>query len=95
MNRWIWDAIPIPDTIIAQLNALDQGQPNDLQLRDSKKRPIKEIDIKGMDDGGNEALRIELVEPDTDINPKFTRVEPIPDLVELQDTSTIEEETQQ
>ena len=46
------DAILMPDTIIAQLNALDQGQPNDLQLCDSKKSPIKEIDIKGVDDGG-------------------------------------------
>ena len=58
MNRWSWDEIPIPDTIIAQLNALDQGEPNDLQLCDSKKRPIKEIDIKRVDDGGNEALKI-------------------------------------
>ena len=37
------DAISLPDTMIAQVKALGQGQPNDIDLLDSKKRIIGEI----------------------------------------------------
>ena len=49
--RGSWDAIPIPDTVIARVNALGQGQPNDLDLLDRKKRPIGEIEITVVDSG--------------------------------------------
>ena len=40
----IWDEIPMLDTIIYQVNALGQGQPNDLEFLDSKKFPIVELE---------------------------------------------------
>ena len=30
VNRQIWDAIPMPDTVIYRVNTLGQGQPNEL-----------------------------------------------------------------
>ena len=41
----------MPDTIISWLNALGQGKPNDLQLRDCKKHPIGELNITGLGAG--------------------------------------------
>ena len=46
-----WDAIPMPDTVIARVNVLIPGQPNDLDFLNCKKRPIGEIEITGVDDG--------------------------------------------
>ena len=64
----IWDAPPTPDTAIARLNALDQGQTNDLGFLDRKKRPIGELDITGVYYGETEDPQIEMIEPDTNIN---------------------------
>ena len=57
----IWDAIPMPDTMIAQVNALNQGQPNNLDLLYHKKHPIGELDITGVDDGEHEAPQLDLI----------------------------------
>ena len=59
--RKIWGSIPMPDTIIARVNALVQGQHNDPQFLDRKNRPIRELDITGVDDGWDEAPHIEFV----------------------------------
>ena len=47
----IWDEIQMPDTAIARVNAPDQGQPNDIDFLDRKKRPIGELYITGVDAG--------------------------------------------
>ena len=60
-TRQIWDEIPIPGTVISQLNALRQGQPNDLELIDWKKRLVEQIKITGVDYWENESPHIELV----------------------------------
>ena len=85
-----WDEIPMPDTMIAQVNALGQGQPNDLYLPDQKKRPIGEIYITWVDAGENEAPNIEMIEPETDIDPISAGAETLPELVERQDIPIIE-----
>ena len=41
--RRIWDELPMPDTVIAQVNTLGQGQPNDLDLLDRNIRTIGEL----------------------------------------------------
>ena len=43
--RRSWDVIPITDTVIAQVNALSQGQHNDLDLLDQNKHPIGKLNI--------------------------------------------------
>ena len=55
------DEIPIIDTVIAQVSALIQGQPNDLDFLVCKKRPIGELEITGVDDEETEAPKIELI----------------------------------
>ena len=59
--RRSWDALPMPNTVIARVNVLGQGQPNGIDLLDCKKRPIGEFDIIGVDDGVTEAPHIELI----------------------------------
>ena len=39
----------MPDTIISQVNALLQGQPNDIEFLDQKKHTIGEIEITEVD----------------------------------------------
>ena len=67
--RQIWDAIPMPNTVIVRVNALGQGNTNDLDFLDWNKNPIEELKITGVDARENEAPYIELIEPDIDINP--------------------------
>ena len=43
VTRQSWDEIPMPDTVIYRVNALVQGQHNDLEFLDSKKFPILEL----------------------------------------------------
>ena len=45
------DALPMPDTVIARLNALGQGKPNDIDFIDCNNCPIVYLDITGVDDG--------------------------------------------
>ena len=37
VTRRSWDTIPMPDTVIDQVNAPGKGQPNDIQLLDCNK----------------------------------------------------------
>ena len=61
--RQIWDAIPMTDTVIAQVKALGQVQPNDIDFLDHKKLPIWELDITVVYAGETEAPHIEMIEP--------------------------------
>ena len=89
--RLIWGSIPMPGSVIAQVNALGQGQPNDLEFIDRKKRPIGYIYITGVDDWETGAPHIELVEPETDLGPILSGAETLTELAEQQDTTTISE----
>ena len=51
----------MPDTVIARVNTLGQGQPNDTDLLDRKKRPIGELDITRVDGGKTEASHIDMI----------------------------------
>ena len=61
MVRRNWDKIPMPDTMIARVNALRQGQTNHIYFLDRKKRPIGDLYIIGEDTGDIEAPQIELI----------------------------------
>ena len=67
--RRIWDATPMPYTVIVRVNALGKGQPNDIDLLYLKKRPIGELEITGVDDGEAESPQVKLIELDTNLNP--------------------------
>ena len=41
----------MPDTVIVRVNALGQGQTNDLEFLDRENHHIVELDIKVVDDG--------------------------------------------
>ena len=86
----IWDAIQMPDTVITLVNALVQGQPNDLDFLDSKKRHIGELDITRVDDGETESPHIDMIEPETDIYYISADAEKLLELVERQDMPTVE-----
>ena len=78
----------MPDTVIDQVNALVQSQPNNLEWLDIKKCPIRDIEVTGLDDRETETPYIELLEPGTDLDPIPSRSEILTDLVEQQDIST-------
>ena len=59
--RWSWYAISMPDTIFSRANTLGQGQPNDIDFLDCKKRSIWELNITGVDSEETEAPHIELI----------------------------------
>ena len=67
--RQSWDTTPMPDTVIAQVNAIEREQINDLDFLDIKKLPIGYLEITGVDAGETEAQNIDLIEPETDIDP--------------------------
>ena len=67
--RQSWYEIPMPDIFIAQLNALVQGETNDIDFLYRKNRPIGELQIAVVDDEETEAPHIEMIEPETDIDP--------------------------
>ena len=46
-----WDAILMPDIIIAQLNARSQRQPNNLDFIGCRKHPIVDLNITVVDSG--------------------------------------------
>ena len=68
----------MPDPVIAWVNALEQWQQNDLYFLDHKNRPIGELETTGVDDGQTEAPHIDLIEPETDIDPISSGAETIP-----------------
>ena len=80
--RRSWDVIPITDTVIAQVNALSQGQHNDLDLLDQNKHPIGKLNITWVDYGETEAPHIDLIEPETDIDPISATEAPHIELIE-------------
>ena len=61
VTRRSWYNIPMPDTVIYQVNTIIQGQPNDIDFLDHKKHPLVDIEITGMDARKTEAPHIELV----------------------------------
>ena len=49
--RRSWDSIQMPDTVIARVNTLGQGQPNYLDFLGCKKRTIEDINVTRLDAG--------------------------------------------
>jgi hypothetical protein len=47
--RLIWDVIPMPDVVIAQVNALGSDQPRQMTFTDRHGRLIGDIEIPGVD----------------------------------------------
>ena len=80
----------MPDTVIARVNALGQGKPNDIDFLDRKKRPIVELDITVVDAGVNQDPQIELIEPDNDLDHILFGAETLPELLERQDITTFD-----
>ena len=80
----------MPDTVIARVNVLVQGQPNDLDFLDCKKRTIVDLDITGVDYGETESPHIDLIEPEINLNHISAGAETLPELVERQDIPIIE-----
>ena len=76
-----WDVIPMPETMIELVGTLGQGQPNDIDLLDRKKLPIGDLNTTGVDDGETEAPPIDLIEPDTYIDPILAGTEILPEIV--------------
>ena len=56
--RRSWGEIPTKNTVIAQVNALNQGQYNVIEFLDCKKRTIGELNITGVNSGETEAPHI-------------------------------------
>ena len=71
------------------MNALVQGKPNDIDFLDSKKRPIGDLNITGVDAGKTNAPHVEMTIPETDIDPILTGAKTLPELVECQNIPTI------
>jgi hypothetical protein len=54
ITRYSWDVIPMPDTVIAQVNALGSDQPEQLVFTDKHGRLIGDDEIPGVDSNGPE-----------------------------------------
>ena len=80
--RRSWDVIPMPDTVITRVNALDIDQPEQLIFTDRRGRPIgdvkiprvdpsdaEHIEIQGVDASDIDVDNIEIPRLDTDIPP--------------------------
>ena len=78
------------DTVIAQVDALIQRQPNCIDFLDRKKHPIEDHDITGVDAEETEALHIQLIGSETDLHPIPAGTETLPELVERNDIPNIE-----
>jgi hypothetical protein len=50
ITRRIWDVIPMPDTVIARVNALGTDQPEQLIFTDRRGHPIGDVEIPGVMD---------------------------------------------
>ena len=88
--RQSWDAIQITDTVIARVNTLGQGQPNDLEFLDYKNHSIGELDTTRLNAGKTESPHIELTEPETDLDRISAGNKTLPELGERQGITTIE-----
>ena len=55
VTRQSWDRLPMPDTVIARVNLLGKGQPEQLTFLDRKGHPIGDVELTGVgDDNGVE-----------------------------------------
>ena len=70
ITKRIWDAIPMTDTIIARLNELEKGEPENCIFTDRKGRIIGDAKITGADTSGNK-------EPQQTQLPKYIEVTPL------------------
>jgi hypothetical protein len=50
ITRQSWDVIPMPDMVIACVNALGTDQPEQLVFTDQRGRPIGDVEIPGVMD---------------------------------------------
>jgi hypothetical protein len=50
ITRRSWDVIPMPDTVIARVNALGTDQPEQLIFTNRRGRPIGDVEIPGVMD---------------------------------------------
>jgi hypothetical protein len=50
ITRRSWDVIPMPDTVIARVNALGTDQPEQLIFTNQRGRPIGDVEIPGVMD---------------------------------------------
>jgi hypothetical protein len=50
ITRRSWDVIPMPDTVIARVNALGTDQPEQLILSNRRGCPIRDVEIPGVMD---------------------------------------------
>jgi hypothetical protein len=50
ITRRSWDVIPMPDTVIAHVNALGNGKPEQLIFTNQCGCPIRDVDIPGVMD---------------------------------------------
>ena len=86
LTRYAWDAIPMPDNVIARVNLLGKDQPEELTFFDRKGRPIGDVELPGVDTGDDDRNEPELVpeiapmgeDPadDDDLNPPPTLYAP-------------------
>ena len=49
ITRYIWDDIPMTDTVIRRVNQLVRGQPKRFLFTDQKGRPIGNVELTGVD----------------------------------------------
>jgi hypothetical protein len=61
--RSSWDIIPIPDLVIARVNALGSDQPHQMTFTDRHGRLIGDIEIPGMVSNEDENAHFSVVAP--------------------------------
>ena len=60
--RRSWDRLPMPDTVIARVNEIGKGEPEQLTFTDRKGRPIGDVELTGVDSG--EAPQSDVIQND-------------------------------
>jgi len=51
LTRYAWDAIPMPNTVIARVNLLGKDQPEEITFCDRHGRTIGDVELPGVDPG--------------------------------------------
>ena len=51
----------MPDTVLAQVNIISQGKPDDIEFLDGKKHSIGKINTTGVNAGETEVSHIEMI----------------------------------
>ena len=90
ITRRNWDVIPIPDVVVARVNSLGSGQPEQLIFTDRHGRLIGDIEIPGVDsDVDDDADEIPGVDPESVVEdielPGVDTVVDTPQQVEIHD----------